>query len=248
MNSDALMDRRSFLRTSATAAMATAAAASASGTAAAQSEIDYGGWFDDVSNFDGTVDAMGQETVTVEVGAQGNGAAFAFDPAAVLVDPGTTVVFEWTGEGGQHNVVDDAGSYQSELFLEAGVHYAVQFETDGISKYVCQPHQTLGMKGAVAVGSAEGETNGTAVEPPTGEGGMDGGGGGEGSMDGGDGGEGSMDGGEGGEGEAEGEEEFAITDLFQGTAGLALLALVMALFSPVAFAVILSIVYRQEEK
>ena len=227
------MGRRAFLRTSAGAAAATAAAASA-GTAAAQTEVDYDGWFDDVSNFEGTEDFTGQVTVTVEVGADGNNGAFAFSPAAILVDPGTTVVFEWTGEGGQHNVVEDGGDYESELLEEAGVHYAVQFESEGISKYVCQPHQSLGMKGAVAVGSAEGDATGRSVSPPESEGG---GGGGEGG-----------EGGEGGGGEGEGEDgEFAITDLFQGTAGLALLGLVMALFSPVLFAVVLSLVYREEE-
>jgi hypothetical protein len=81
------------------------------------------------------------------------------------------------------------------------------------------------MKGAVAVGSAEGEATGTSVTPPE-----PGSGGGEG----------------GGEGEGE-EGEFSITDLFQGTAGLAMLGLVMALFSPVAFAIVLSLVYRDEE-
>jgi halocyanin-like protein len=233
MNSDADMGRRAFLRTSAGAAAATAAAASA-GTAAAQSEVDYGGWFDDVDNFDGTVDRTGQDTVRVEVGAQGNGGAFAFEPAAVRVDPGTTVVFEWTGEGGQHNVVEDGGDYESELIQEAGVHFAVQFESEGISKYLCQPHQSLGMKGAVAVGSAEGDATGTSVEPPAM---TEAPGGGEG---------GSGGGGEGGEGEEGGE--FSITDLASGPAGLALLALVMALFSPVVFAIVLSIAYRQDEE
>jgi halocyanin-like protein len=236
MNSDVDMGRRAFLRTSAGAAAATAAAASA-GTAAAQGEIDYGGWFDDVSNFEGTEDFTGQDTVRVEVGAQGNGGAFAFAPPAIRVDPGTTVVFEWTGGGGQHNVVEDGGDYQSELFQEAGVHFAVQFESEGISKYVCQPHQSLGMKGAVAVGSAEGDATGSAVEPPAmteAPGGNGGDGGGEGS-----------DGDSGGEG---GGGEVSLTDLFSGPAGLAMLALVMALFSPVVFAVVLSLVYRDREE
>ncbi len=71
-----------------------ATAATDSTTAA---EVDYGGWFTDTSNFDGTVDRRGQSAVTVAVGAAGNGGAFAFDPPAVHVDPGTTVTWEWTG-------------------------------------------------------------------------------------------------------------------------------------------------------
>ncbi|MFC7229087.1 halocyanin domain-containing protein [Salinirubellus salinus] len=242
MNSDADMGRRAFLRTSAGAAAATAAAASA-GTAAAQDEVDYGGWFDDVSNFEGTEDFTGQDTVRVEVGAQGNGGAFAFEPPAIRVDPGTTVVFEWTGEGGQHNVLEDGGGYESELIQEAGVHFAVQFEGEGISKYVCQPHETLGMKGAVVVGSGEGDATGSAVEPPAATEAPGGNGGGGGGGEGGDGGTG----GEGGEGGGEGGE-FAITDLVSGPAGLAMLAMVMALFSPIVFAVVLSLVYRDREE
>src|SRR6056297_698017 len=71
---------------------------------------DFGGFLDDVGNFDGSVtDARGQDSVTVAVGAQGNGGAFAFDPPAVHVDNGATVQFEWTGQGGGHNVVQDGG-------------------------------------------------------------------------------------------------------------------------------------------
>ncbi|MEF8863987.1 MAG: halocyanin domain-containing protein, partial [Haloarculaceae archaeon] len=120
---------------------------------------DYEGWFEDVSNFDGTVDRRGQPEVTVEVGAQGNGGAFAFEPAAVRVDPGTTVIWEWTGEGGGHNVVSEEGtdySYESELVSDAGFTFEHTFEQEGISKYFCVPHRSLGMKGAVVVGNVGG--------------------------------------------------------------------------------------------
>jgi len=68
------------------------------------------------------VDRTGQEAMTIEVGAEGNGGALAFGPAAVQVDPGTTVVREWTGEGGQHNVVvrDEGADAESPLQNEAG--------------------------------------------------------------------------------------------------------------------------------
>jgi halocyanin-like protein len=147
------MSRRSFLRTAGGTTAAAVATTAASGTAAAQ-EVDYGGWFDDVDNYDGTtVDATGQSEVSVTVGAEGNGGAFAFDPPAVQVDPGTTVVFEWTGEGGQHNVVaEDGGDFQSDLVAEAGFTFEHTFEEEGIVTYYCEPHLSLGMKGAVAVG------------------------------------------------------------------------------------------------
>ena len=147
------MSRRSFLRAAGGATAAGVAATSATGTAAAQS-IDYGGWLDDVGNFDGTtVDATGQSEVTVTVGAEGNGGAFAFDPPAVQVDTGTTVIWEWTGQGGQHNVVaEEGGSFESELSSEEGFTFEHTFEESGIATYYCAPHRSLGMKGAVAVG------------------------------------------------------------------------------------------------
>lgn len=116
-------------------------------------EPDYGGWFDDVENFDGTEDATGQEEVRIAVGAPGTGGDFAFEPAAVRVDPGTTVVWEWTGEGGQHNVYDDGVGYESPMYSDAGATYALTFDGEGISKYACAPHESMGMKGAVVVGN-----------------------------------------------------------------------------------------------
>ncbi|WP_424003087.1 halocyanin domain-containing protein [Haloarcula salina] len=117
---------------------------------------DFGGFLDPVGNFDGTVvDATGQDTATVEVGVQANGGAFGFGPPAIHVDNGATVQFEWTGEGGGHNVVSasegplDSGSATSS----AGVNYEHTFEEDGIYNYVCVPHESLGMKGSVVVGS-----------------------------------------------------------------------------------------------
>ena len=154
-NDGAGLTRRDLFRVGAGAATAAAATGAASPTYA-QTEFDYDGWFDDAMNFEGTVDMTGEEEVTVEVGAGDVG--LAFDPAAIHVDPGTTVVFEWTGEGGGHNVVEqETGErYESERTDEGGTTYEITYETDGISKYVCVPHVGNGMVGAVAVGDGEG--------------------------------------------------------------------------------------------
>jgi len=157
------MNRREFVRTAGGAAGA-AATLSATGAAAAQEDgggggetvPDYGGFLDQVGNFDGsTVDATGQDTVTVEVGVQANGGAYGFGPPAVHVDNGATVQWEWTGEGGGHNVVSDGdGPLDSgSTVSQAGVNYEHTFEEDGIYPYVCVPHEGLGMKGAVVVGT-----------------------------------------------------------------------------------------------
>jgi halocyanin-like protein len=156
-----VVTRRGALRGLAGAAAAVPAA-SAVGTAGAQasSEPEYGGWFDGVSNYDGTVDRTGQEEVTVTVGASGNDGPFAFGPAAVHVDPGTTVVWEWTGEGGRHNVAAEDGGFESDLTEEAGFTFEQPFEDPGIAKYVCVPHEQMGMKGAVAVGDVSAASSG----------------------------------------------------------------------------------------
>nr|WP_232701774.1 halocyanin domain-containing protein [Halobacterium wangiae] len=116
--------------------------------------VDFDGWFDNVGNFDGVVDETGSSEVTVEVGAEANGGQFGFGPAAVRVDPGTTVTWEWVG--GSHNVVADDGSYESELTDEDGFTFTQTFEEEGVSKYYCMPHEQMGMKGAVVVGSGGG--------------------------------------------------------------------------------------------
>jgi halocyanin-like protein len=123
-------------------------------------EAEYGDWFADVDNFDGTTeDATGQDAVTVEVGAQGNGGTFAFEPPAVRVSPGTTVTFDWTSN--THNVLvedqpDGAGWEGYEPIENTGFSFEHTFETPGVYTYYCEPHLSLGMKGAVVVGAAPG--------------------------------------------------------------------------------------------
>ncbi|ELZ73180.1 halocyanin [Haloferax prahovense DSM 18310] len=150
------MKRREFLRT---AGGATAAATAAAGTAAAQEggggaqvQPDFGGYLDGVDG--GYEDLRGQSEVTIEVGASGNGGNLAFAPAGIWIDPGTTVTWEWTGEGGGHNVVASEGASldSGAAVSEAGTTYEFTFESGGITKYHCVPHEALGMLGAVAVG------------------------------------------------------------------------------------------------
>jgi halocyanin-like protein len=188
-----LVKRRDVLRAGAglagAAALAPAAAAQSAGLES---------WFSDVSNFDGVVDRTGQSEVTVTVGSEANGGNYGFGPAAIRVDPGTTVVWEWNGKGGAHNVVDQDGGLESELTAEAGFTFSHTFESAGVTKYYCVPHEALGMKGAVVVGDVE-------VGVPAASGGGGSGGGGSGSGGGGGGGaSGGGDGGTGGDGSGPG--------------------------------------------
>ncbi|MDH5019316.1 halocyanin domain-containing protein [Halobacterium rubrum] len=120
----------------------------------------YGGWLTSdnnggtADNFDDVVDETGSSSVTVEVGAEGNGGPFANTPAAVKVEQGTTVSFEWVSNG--HNVVlEDApdGSDWSgvEALKNEGYSHEHTFETTGVYKYYCDPHLQMGMKGVVEV-------------------------------------------------------------------------------------------------
>jgi len=148
--------RRTFLKRAALMTGGAAAVGGTTGTVAAQEGPSYDGWLDDTSNFDGTYDYTGQDQVTVWVGASGNGGNLAFGPAAIRVDPGTEVVWEWTGKGGTHNVVDNAGNFESDMYDQAGETYSRTFESEGTYKYLCVPHQSMGMKGAVVVGGSGG--------------------------------------------------------------------------------------------
>ncbi|QGN06970.1 halocyanin domain-containing protein [Halorhabdus sp. CBA1104] len=145
--------RRDLLRAGAAAGTAAAGLAT-TGSATAQAGVDFDGWFSDVSNYDGIVDRRGQDEVTVTVGVQANGSNWGFGPAAVRVDPGTTVVWEWNGKGGAHNVVaeNDDGYSSGEAVDQAGTTFEQTFEETGISKYYCDPHLAVGMKGAIVVG------------------------------------------------------------------------------------------------
>lgn len=122
------------------------------GTAYVQNEPNYKGWFDGVSNYEGTVERRGESEVTVDVGVQGNSGFYKFGPAAVAVSPGTTVTWQWTGKGGTHNVVSQNTVFDSgELVERAGYTFTHSFAEPGIYYYVCEPHVSLGMKGALFV-------------------------------------------------------------------------------------------------
>jgi halocyanin-like protein len=93
----------------------------------------------------------GESLVRVRVGIEANGGAFGFSPAAVRVSTGTTVVWEWTGAGGAHDVHATDGSFGSTLTAETGHTFRTEFPRRGTFGYVCGPHRGLGMKGAIVV-------------------------------------------------------------------------------------------------
>lgn len=157
------MDRRTFLGVVGTGALM--APATARSVAASQAD-EVEEWLADAPNYDGDImDERGSDEVTVMVGA---GDGFSYDPPAVRVDPGTTVVWEWSGEGGGHDVVEDGGAFESELQTDEGATFEHTFEETGTYRYYCTPHESQGMKGAVVVGGNNSASGGG--EEPTEEG------------------------------------------------------------------------------
>ena len=153
MSSDDV-SRRAFMRTAGGAAAAAGAATATAGTAAAQEVAP-----DWPSGAEGNVgsytDARGQDSVTISVGAGDQG--LAFDPTLVWVDEGTTIVWEWTGAGGSHNVVTQEGPASLDSGDPVGEEgYTYEYETSGedagITHYACVPHISVGMHGGIAVG------------------------------------------------------------------------------------------------
>lgn len=99
-------------------------------------------------------DHTGEDEVTIDVGAGSNG--LAFSPAGIRIDAGTNVVFEWTGEGGDHNVqpsmesdFDDFGV--EELHGESGHTLEETFDDTGAAMYHCEPHRAQGMHGGIVI-------------------------------------------------------------------------------------------------
>jgi halocyanin-like protein len=148
------IDRRTFLELAGIAALPALAGCSSGGEASevaydfVDEEPDYAGWFDDVPNYEGTVDRTGEREVRVVNGAGPSGKQF--EPPAIRVDTDTTVVWEWTGDG-SHNVVAESGAFRSDIVQKSGFTFEHTFEERSIYEYVCEPHRTVGMKGAVVV-------------------------------------------------------------------------------------------------
>ncbi|MFP9192655.1 halocyanin domain-containing protein [Natronosalvus vescus] len=112
-------------------------------------EYDFGDWFDNVDNYDGVEDHTGEDEVTVMNGTGPSG--YQYDPPAIVVDPGTTVVWEWTGDGGGHTVTEDDGEFDSGMLSDAGETFEHTFDDEGTYRYYCEPHVNMGQKGVVVV-------------------------------------------------------------------------------------------------
>ena len=156
--------RRSFLRAAGGLAVAGLLAGctdggSASGSGGGSGATSLDDWLSGTDNYDSVRDLTGRDSVVVEVGPGGD--EFVFGPAAIRVDPGTTVVWKWIGSG-HHNVVATEGEFDSGR-PEEGAAFEHTFETPGTALYYCDPHRNMGMKGAVVVAGSDGESTAEAA-------------------------------------------------------------------------------------
>ncbi|WP_436927260.1 halocyanin domain-containing protein [Halosimplex amylolyticum] len=116
-------------------------------------------------NYTGLTNMTGRAEVEVLVGADGNRGHYAFDPAAVLIDDGTTVTWRWTGDGGAHQVQGTLdASFESRLTAEKGHTFSREFtleppnEDGGLYAYECSQHdESKGERGAIVVGPCCGQ-------------------------------------------------------------------------------------------
>ena len=172
------LDRRTAIKALGSAATL----AGSSGLAAAQGEGEPEGdeegdepefdeWFEETGGFDEIVDETDSDEVDVAVGAGEEG--HEFDPPAVRITEGTTVVWEWTNDDDQHDVThqpeaeaevfedvsedeSDEGdrAFESDLVEEEGHTFEHEFESGDGGRtylYVCTVHEVEGMRGAVVV-------------------------------------------------------------------------------------------------
>ncbi len=111
-------------------------------------------WLDDedANNADTVEDLTGEDAVTIQNGVEGDWQAnYAFDPAVVRVDEGTTVTWEWESDG--HSVESEqtpGADFDSDTQSE-GYTFEQTFDEAGNVLYFCLPHRQLGHIGAVIV-------------------------------------------------------------------------------------------------
>lgn len=97
--------------------------------------------------YDGeVVDARDRGTVSVDVGVDGNGGTYAFDPSAVAVAPGATVRWVWVVGREGHSVVADPDRQIGESDYEfesrgpvarEGFEYERRLPDSGVALYHC---------------------------------------------------------------------------------------------------------------
>ena len=105
-------------------------------------------------------DDPGVDEVTCDVTIGISSDGYGFSPAAVTIDVGQTVCWQWTDAGMGHNVKEvdgmksttyvDGGIYSGTAATTVDFHHT--FTEDTIFYYACEPHISMDMFGKVTVG------------------------------------------------------------------------------------------------
>jgi halocyanin-like protein len=122
-------------------------------------------WLADANGYDGETRRYGpQSRPTIMLGEETDG-GLGFSPPAIEVPPMTNVRWDWTGHGGQQNVVALDGTFDSgRTNAQSGTMYHYFFEEPGEYRYVSEPHRDEGMKGAIIVKEPPNSGNTTVDE------------------------------------------------------------------------------------
>ena len=121
------------------------------GSTGAADEVDSYLSENNANNYDGTgdiADETGTDSLTIEVGPGGN---FQFDPAAVRIDAGTTVTWEWMSNGHSVQQTDSDLEFEGAGIQNQGSTHEETLDSSGVLLYQCGPHSTLGHHGAIII-------------------------------------------------------------------------------------------------
>jgi halocyanin-like protein len=143
------MRRRRFLAVAATGTALTAGCVGDTGSGGIEDGI-FDNHLGDIPEYEGPVDRRGEDEVTIQVGAMEEVNYHRFDPMGVVVTEGTTIIWEWTGNGGEHLVVSRRSTRnRSEQTAEAGYTWEMDYNQTGTTRYVCATHEDDQMFAAI---------------------------------------------------------------------------------------------------
>ena len=112
-------------------------------------------WVPNSNGFNGDIaDHRGENNVTIQVGAGPDG--HAFDPAVVMVDPGTTIKWEWVEGSGAHSVVSRVQVNNDpdtipDLIDDGTYSTSETLNIPEMKRYACYNHHNDGMLSTIVV-------------------------------------------------------------------------------------------------
>lgn len=111
---------------------------------------DIDGHLANTPNYDGEIESRtGEDEIGIEVGDPAGGTEYVFEPPAVEIDEGTTVVWEWI-DGDPHSVTHTEGD-AFDSGTDDSSEFEHTFDAGGTYLYHCTPHRDMGQRGAIVV-------------------------------------------------------------------------------------------------